>query len=60
MDPKAQPCNNILRRIQLWIMISDFVSEKFCGRGGGGGVFSNPKIYIANFGPLDRALSALK
>ena len=24
-------------------------------RGGGGGVIFNPKIYVADFGPLDRA-----
>ena len=37
---------------------SDEFSEKFRrGGGGGGGVIFNPKIYIAKFGPLNRAFS---
>ena len=35
---------------------TDEFSEKFQG----GGVISNPKIYIADFGPLNRAFSAWK
>ena len=37
---------------------SDEFSEKFQRRGGG--VIFNPKIYIAKFGPLNRAFSAWK
>ena len=31
---------------------SDEFSEKFQREGGGGGVIINPKIYVADFGPL--------
>ena len=38
---------------------TDEFSEKFQrGRGGGVGVIFNPKIYVADFGPLNGAFSA--